>query len=119
MWQFADVQHVRLLPKSFKVGGGTSCQKTAVCDCATLYARSPPEPVKRVLAACWLLLHCQRFKDKPSSAVRFDEVRIMDWEECANTFGSGKYGKMNRFSSTVPVIVATLFDVAVYLDMDN
>ena len=45
--------------------------------------RSPPEPVKRVLAACWLLLHCQRFKDKPSSAVRFDEVRLD--LECANT----------------------------------
>jgi len=42
--------------------------------------RSPPDPVKRVLAACWLLLHCQRFKDKPSSAVRFDEKA--DWPRC-------------------------------------
>eukprot|EP00913_Durusdinium_trenchii_P022252 g20906.t1 len=41
--------------------------------------RSPPEPVKRTLAACWLLLHCQRFKDKPS-AVRFDEKT--DWPRC-------------------------------------
>ena len=39
-------------------------------------SRSPPEPVKRTLAACWLLLHCQRFKDKPS-AVRFDEVGLV------------------------------------------
>ena len=38
--------------------------------------RSPPEAVKRILAACWLLLHCQRFKDKPISAVRFDEVQL-------------------------------------------
>ncbi|CAJ1402656.1 unnamed protein product [Effrenium voratum] len=42
--------------------------------------RSPPEPVKRTLAAAWLLLHCQRFKDKPPSAVRFDEKT--DWPRC-------------------------------------
>lgn len=42
--------------------------------------RSPPEAVKRILAACWLLLHCQRFKDKPISAVRFDEKT--DWPRC-------------------------------------
>ena len=41
-----------------------------------LACRSPPEAVKRILAACWLLLHCQRFKDKPISAVRFDEVQL-------------------------------------------
>jgi len=61
-------------------------------------ARSPPEPVKRVLAACWLLLHCQRFKDKPSSAVRFDEVRYGSGRMCKHFIG--KMGKMNRFSST-------------------
>ena len=62
-------------------------------------ARSPPEPVKRVLAACWLLLHCQRFKDKPSSAVRFDEVRYGLGRMCKHVW-MGKIWKMNRFSST-------------------
>lgn len=42
--------------------------------------RSPPEPVKRTLAAAWLLLHSHRFKDKPASAVRFDEKA--DWPRC-------------------------------------
>lgn len=63
---------------------------------------------------------CIASVSKISPAVQFALTRyVMDREECANTFGWGKYGKMNRFSSTVPVIVATLFDVAVYLDMDN
>eukprot|EP00439_Symbiodinium_sp_Y106_P071690 s50_g12.t4 len=42
--------------------------------------RSPPDPVKRTLAAAWLLLHCHRFKEKPASAVRFDEKA--DWPRC-------------------------------------
>eukprot|EP00930_Biecheleria_cincta_P044981 TRINITY_DN30998_c0_g1_i1.p1 TRINITY_DN30998_c0_g1~~TRINITY_DN30998_c0_g1_i1.p1 ORF type:complete len:591 (+),score=137.75 TRINITY_DN30998_c0_g1_i1:63-1835(+) len=42
--------------------------------------RSPPEAVKRTLAATWLLINSCRFKGKPVSAVRFDETA--DWPRC-------------------------------------
>ena len=65
-----------------------------------LACRSPPEAVKRILAACWLLLHCQRFKDKPISAVRFDEVqlkRILNYTAKWETFQDQKrLTKRNR-----------------------
>lgn len=40
-------------------------------------ARSPPEAVRRTLAATWLLLHAERFKGRAPSAVKFDEAK--DW----------------------------------------
>eukprot|EP00931_Biecheleriopsis_adriatica_P045070 TRINITY_DN25829_c0_g1_i2.p1 TRINITY_DN25829_c0_g1~~TRINITY_DN25829_c0_g1_i2.p1 ORF type:complete len:589 (-),score=183.20 TRINITY_DN25829_c0_g1_i2:23-1765(-) len=42
--------------------------------------RSPPEAVKRTLAAVWLLLYSKRFSGKPASAVRFDDSA--DWPRC-------------------------------------
>eukprot|EP00933_Yihiella_yeosuensis_P045073 TRINITY_DN40381_c0_g1_i1.p1 TRINITY_DN40381_c0_g1~~TRINITY_DN40381_c0_g1_i1.p1 ORF type:complete len:626 (-),score=146.28 TRINITY_DN40381_c0_g1_i1:8-1843(-) len=42
--------------------------------------RSPPEAVKRTLAAVWLILNSGRFRGKPASAVRFDDNA--DWPRC-------------------------------------
>ncbi|CAE8587237.1 unnamed protein product, partial [Polarella glacialis] len=43
--------------------------------------RSPPDAVKRTLAAAWLLLNCERFRSsKAASAIRFDETA--DWPRC-------------------------------------
>ncbi|CAK8987549.1 unnamed protein product [Durusdinium trenchii] len=94
--------------------------------------RSPPEPVKRTLAACWLLLHCQRFKDKPS-AVRFDEKT--DWPRCQRMLvdevpsvpacvaqslgiadaGAPKVRPALRRSATVPVKPQPPLDIAAVL----
>merc|ERR1719440_440623 len=41
-------------------------------------SRNPPDAIRRVLAAAWLLLHCDSFPR--DAAVRFDEVK--DFPRC-------------------------------------
>eukprot|EP00931_Biecheleriopsis_adriatica_P050721 TRINITY_DN29394_c0_g3_i1.p1 TRINITY_DN29394_c0_g3~~TRINITY_DN29394_c0_g3_i1.p1 ORF type:complete len:673 (-),score=173.03 TRINITY_DN29394_c0_g3_i1:38-2056(-) len=42
--------------------------------------RSPPENVKRTLAAAWLLLHAEKYRGKSAAAVQFDDIK--DWGRC-------------------------------------
>ena len=99
LWQFADVQHIRLLPKSFKIGVALHVRKlqfVIVPPCMLGVRRSLSNEFWQPVGCC-----CIASASKISPAVQFALTRcVMDWEECANTFGWGKYGKMNRFSST-------------------
>merc|ERR1712232_693389 len=49
--------------------------------------RSPPEPVRRTLAAAWVLLNCDRFEGR--SEIRFDETR--DWYRCQRMIAGGGF----------------------------
>lgn len=51
--------------------------------------RSPPENVKRTLAAAWLLLNAGKFRGKPASSVQFEDGK--DWSKCQKMLGDDSF----------------------------
>lgn len=59
-----------------------------LCEIRQL-CRSPPENVKRTLAAAWLLLNASKFRGKPASLVQFEDGK--DWNKCQKMLGDDSF----------------------------
>eukprot|EP00929_Paragymnodinium_shiwhaense_P007195 TRINITY_DN11112_c1_g1_i2.p1 TRINITY_DN11112_c1_g1~~TRINITY_DN11112_c1_g1_i2.p1 ORF type:complete len:806 (-),score=197.38 TRINITY_DN11112_c1_g1_i2:53-2470(-) len=71
--------------------------------------RSPPEPVRRTLAATWLFLNCSRYREQ--KAVRFDEVK--DWQRCQRMISM--HGFVSRVLDFEPEELVAVPHVMTYL----
>lgn len=81
-------------------------------------SKSPPDVIRRTLAACWLLLNSDRFQGKPAAAVQFDDAK--DWHRCQRMLADDSF--VSRVVGFDPgVLVATpavpLYVAASYLGL--